>query len=92
MADLVGLKAGVGVLYSLINGSGGSAVLNNGNTTSTFGLPLFSSVTRNFYVDLGLGVGVTSDFRLDIDLILTQPFSDLKRAVSTEVALRYGVW
>ena len=86
----IDLHFGPGVLFDRISGSGGTATLNNGSSTAVFGLPSGSSTARFFYVDVGIGVPL-SNFRLDLDALITDTFSS-RRAIYPTLNLSMGVF
>ena len=50
------LQLGTGVLGWQVAGSGGTVTLDNGNSTSVFGLPSESKIARSLYLETGLGL------------------------------------
>lgn len=84
------LHFGPGLLFQTLSGSGGTVVLNNGTSTSTFGLPSGSVTTRIFYFDLGLGFQIVEWIRLDLDALVSGILSS-RRAVSPTLNLSMRV-
>ncbi len=87
-------RFGTGLRLFQQTGNGGSVVLNNGNSTSTFARPAFDSWARNVFLDLGLGdevarLGVGVPLRLDLDLWGTSLLSSA-RALDCALSLSVG--
>jgi hypothetical protein len=85
------LKGGPGILFDMLSGPGGTAVLNNGTSTATFTLPSGSTTSRILFIDLGAGVPFYDIFRWDLDLFMTGALSS-KRAVSILTQVSVGVF
>lgn len=91
---LLDLRLGAGVRFYNQMGAGGTVVLDNGNTTSTFTRPAFSSTARNLVVELGVGrdiipIGKRNAVRLDLELWGISIASS-RRAVDAGVTVSWG--
>jgi len=84
------VRLGPGILFYSIQGVGGTAILNNGNSISEFYKPAYISTSRLFYFDVGGGYAWRR-FRVDLDTLITGTFGK-RRAVSTVLSLSYGVF
>jgi hypothetical protein len=82
------LRVGPGVYFYMISGQGGSVVLDNGNSTSEFYSPGFTSTARMFYLSAGTGLELGA-FRLDADAVFLNTFSRL-RTISGYLTFSYG--
>jgi hypothetical protein len=85
--DFVG---GLGVLNWIVRGSGGTIVLDNGNTQTEFGLPSDSSVASYFYWEAGASVS-SGRFRWESSLFVTGLLSS-RRAFNFATHVTIGVF
>ncbi len=79
---------GLGIMTSYFKGPGGTQVLDNGNSTSTFALP--SSTTSSRIYTIGAGCGVyfeKTDLGFTLDLLLEGPLGGKKTAMDTLMSL-----
>ena len=81
---------GLGVLNSIVSGSGGTVRLNNGNGFSEFGVPSDSSTTNLFYWEAGAGAQIAA-IRWDNSILVTGMLSS-RRAWSLSSQLSFGVF
>ena len=80
---------GPGILRETIKGKGGTTVLNNGNSTSTFANPGRSVTTQNITLDLGAGIE-SGKFRYGLDLYFVAPFSSKERTQNLMFSVIYN--
>jgi hypothetical protein len=57
---------GAGLFFSRISGSGGTQELNNGNGTDSFPMPDTTVYSRNFIINLGLGMDFDKEWSADL--------------------------
>lgn len=86
---LFDFQFGPGVLWTIIQGAGGTVTLNNGNSTATFAKPGLAAISRLFTWELGLGAQLWR-FRLDFDGFVTSALSSDSRELGVEGRLSYG--
>jgi hypothetical protein len=84
------LHTGPGVMMNTLSGSGGTAVLSNGNSSSTFGLPAGSTTTRLFYWEAGVGLAL-GGIRFDLDALVTDTLTH-RRAVYPMFTVSLGLF
>ncbi len=88
-------RAGTGVKLQSLSGNGGLVRLDNGNSTSTFARPSYSSSTLTFGLNAGFGGALPGfldgKFRLDLDTWVTGAFSSDRRAWDLLAALSWNV-
>ena len=53
-----------------VSGDGASQTLNNGSSTATFYHPGSSKKATNLFLDFGIGVGIGSRLRADVDAMI----------------------
>jgi len=87
-------QTGLGIYWTLITGSGGTQTLNNGNSSTDFYLPEFTSISSNLTINFGLSyhIGELSkdkDLFFKIDSALYNLTNDYKRAISYRISLLY---
>ena len=89
------LHTGIGLHWTFIDGPGGTETLNNGNSSTAFYLPEFTSISSN--LTWTNGIGFPLDFMFDqknaslkLDAALYNPFNSLKRAVTYRIALQFS--
>ena len=80
---------GPGILRETIKGKGGTTVLNNGNSTSTFANPGRSVTTQNITLDFGAGIE-NGKFRYGLDLYFVAPFSSKERTQNLMFSVIYN--
>lgn len=80
-------SAGIGILNTSIKGSGGTAVLNNGNSTSTFALPGRDVDTKVLTLNFGTGYKLKTHF-FGFDLMTAGTLSD-KRTIHFMLSYLY---
>jgi len=81
---------GPGITFYQMTGSGGTVVLNNGNTTTEFGKPNESVAARNFVLQAGLSTKVWKRLRLELGLSIPGLTSS-RRDYHLFSSLTYGV-
>ncbi|MFZ4403172.1 MAG: hypothetical protein ACOYOK_03645 [Pseudobdellovibrionaceae bacterium] len=91
LSDLVDVNIGPTLLWYNIEGSGGTAVLNNGNGTSTFGLPGRSVSAKTWAAQLGLAAN-SQDSRAAVDLLIEAPLNSSKRTISFLFTIAFDTW
>ena len=79
---------GPGIIQHTIKGTGGTAELDNGTSTSTFAIPNRSSVSRKVTVNFGTSLSFYSS-RLALDLIFENFFSTERRTQSMMLGYSY---
>jgi hypothetical protein len=87
-------QTGLGIYWTLITGSGGTQTSNNGNSSTDFYLPEFTSISSNLTVNFGISyhIGELSkdkDLFFKIDSALYNLTNDNKRAISYRISLLY---
>ena len=92
---IIDFKVGSGLFFYILHGGGGAATLANGTQVATFYLPDYTSVTRQFIFDLGVGHHLwlsekRSPFRWDADVWLASILSR-RRAASFVFGVSYGL-
>jgi hypothetical protein len=87
---ILDLQAGVGLLNVIVSGAGGLVKLNNGNTTTSFGIPLGTSTSNLLYWEAGTSLAFWR-FRWETAVLLTAPLSS-RRTVSLTTQLCIGVF
>ena len=85
---MLDLRAGPGVLFYSVKGSGGTATLSNGGSTSVFALPSSTASAHFYFIDLGMGV-VARRLRVDLDGLVSGALSK-RRAVSLLATASFG--
>ena len=85
----VNFIGGVGLYYTRIWGPGGEETLNNGNASDSFPLPKDPVYTRNFIVNLGLGLDFTKDISGELYTYVFNALESEDRAFSVGVNLSY---
>ena len=89
------LQTGLGLHWTFIDGPGGTETLNNGDTTTSFYLPEFTSISSNLTWTSAFGfplhfLGGELPPTLKFDTAVYNPFDSLKRAVSYRIALQFS--
>ncbi len=80
---------GPGVMFYNIKGKGGTKDLNNGATTTTFGLPDQSVTSRIFYMDLGAAY-IWDKLRVESSFLISG-FLSSKFALSPVLTVSWGI-
>ncbi|MGE0614159.1 MAG: hypothetical protein AB7P04_00840 [Bacteriovoracia bacterium] len=81
---------GPGVIFSIFTGAGGTSVLNNGNTTTTFYLPAGTTVTTNVVLSTGFVAWFSDTLRMDMNLLYFGLLSS-RRAVGMLLEVGYAI-
>ncbi len=84
------VKVGPGLSLYYVGGPGGTATLNNGTTTATFYRPATTKHAQLVHLNLGVGVKMQSDFRMDLDFLVSNTFSK-RRAFSALFQISKGI-
>lgn len=58
--------AGMGLYFTRTSGKGGTQDLNNGSTTVSFPMPNTATYSRNFIINMGLGVDFSKEWSMDL--------------------------
>lgn len=87
--DALDLHVGLGVLSYKIAGSGGLVTQNNGSGSSTFATPLDSKTTSRYTLDLGSAYAA-GDWRFDLSILVTGPFTTSKLALNPLFTVSMG--
>lgn len=87
--NYVNLLGGVGFYFTRISGPGGEEVLNNGNSTDSFPLPKEAVYSRNFIVNLGLGLDFTEEWSGELYTYVFNTLSSEDRAYSVGATITY---
>ena len=87
-------QTGLGLYWTLLDGDGGTQSLNNGNSTTNFYIPEFTSISSNLNLNLGFSYPIGQLFNfislnLKIDSSVYNITNSLKRAISYRVGLQY---
>lgn len=80
---------GPGILRETIKGKGGTTVLNNGNSTSTFANPGRTVTIQKVTVDVATGY-TSGKIRYGIDLYFIAPFSSKERTQNLMFSFTYN--
>ncbi|MDD4976136.1 MAG: hypothetical protein PHY93_17400 [Bacteriovorax sp.] len=80
---------GAGLFFTRISGSGGTQDLNNGNTTVSFPMPDSTVYSRNFIVNLGLGMNFNKDWSADLHTYVFNLLKSEDRAFSIAINATY---
>ena len=83
------LQTGLGLHWTLIDGPGGTETLNNGNSTTDFYLPEFTSISSNLAFTSGIGFTLR-DMTLKLDSAVYNIFDTMKRAVTYRLSLQFS--
>lgn len=73
---------GAGLFFTRISGSGGTETLNNGNGSVSYPIPDGIMYTRNFIVNLGLGLDFNKDWSADLHTYIFNLTKKEDRAIS----------
>ncbi len=79
------LIGGAGLFFTRLSVGGGSEVLNNGASTTTFPLPEGTIYSRNLIINLGLGADFLQDYSADIHTYIFNLFTKEERAFSIAI-------
>ena len=90
LIDEIDVHLGPSALFYHLSGKGGTVVLSNGSSTSTFGIPSTSVTSRVISWDAGFGIRYDI-VRLDAGVFVSGLLSSTKRAVSPHITLSVGV-
>ena len=88
------IQTGVGLHWTFIDGPGGTEALNNGNSTTDFYVPEFTSISSNLTWTSALGFPLpfflgSNPPTLKLDTAIYNPFDSLKRAISYRISLQF---
>lgn len=87
--NYVNLLGGVGFYFTRISGPGGEEELNNGNSTDSFPLPKEAVYSRNFIINLGLGLDFTDEWSGELYTYVFNALKSEDRAVSVGATISY---
>jgi hypothetical protein len=87
--NYVNLLGGVGFYFTRISGPGGEEELNNGNSTDSFPLPKEAVYSRNFILNLGVGLDFTQDWSGELYTYVFNALKSEDRAVSVGATISY---
>lgn len=87
--NYVNLLGGVGFYFTRISGPGGEEELNNGNGTDSFPLPKDAVYSRNFIVNLGLGLDFTDEWSGELYTYVFNALKSEDRALSVGATITY---
>ena len=85
----VNFFGGTGFYITRISGPGGEAELNNGGGSDSFPLPDEAVYSRNFIVNLGLGVNINKEISTELYTYIFNASESLERAYSFGITLSY---
>lgn len=89
------VRAGTGIKLQSLSGNGGLVKLDNGNSTSTFARPSYSSSTLTFGLNAGVGGAFPGlwegALRVDVDAWVTGALSSDRRAWDLLAALSWNL-
>lgn len=60
------LDIGAGLFFTRVGASGGSEILNNGSTTTSFPLPDKSTLSRNAILNIGTGYKLNNEWHIEL--------------------------
>ncbi len=73
---------GPGVMYYQVKGSGGTVTLNNGSSTSNFGIPSGTRTSTLLYMDFGAGYSFWGNYKVEASILMTGLTASNKRAMT----------
>lgn len=85
----VNLIGGAGFYFTRISGPGGEEELNNGNGTDSFPLPKDAVYSRNFIVNLGLGLDFNKEWSGELYTYVFNALKSEDRAFSVGATVSY---
>jgi hypothetical protein len=91
LTPVVDLSGGLALVEYTIKGNGGTTVLNNGGTTSEFGLPGRTVTTRTLAWVFGSGF-TYNRVRGGLNLLINAPLSNDKRTLSLALYAGYPIF
>ena len=77
--------AGAGFFISRVSGSGGTQDLNNGSTTVSFPMPESTVYSRNFIINIGIGVEINPTWSADLHTYIFNIVTSEDRAYSVAI-------
>jgi hypothetical protein len=77
--------AGAGLFISRISGSGGTQDLNNGNSTISFPMPESTVYSRNFIINIGMGVEINPVWSADLHTYIFNIVTSEDRAFTVAI-------
>ena len=87
--NYVNLIGGAGFYFTRISGPGGSAELNNGSSTDSFPLPEEAVYSRNFILNLGLGLDFSKEWSGEVYTYVFNALKSEDRAFSVGATVSY---
>lgn len=87
--NYVNLLGGVGFYFTRISGPGGEEELNNGTSTDSFPLPKEAVYSRNFIMNLGLGLDFTDEWSGELYTYVFNALKSEDRAFSVGATISY---
>lgn len=87
--NYVDLISGAGFYFTRISGPGGEEELNNGNGTDSFPLPSDAVISRNFIINLGLGLDFNQEWSGEVYSYIFNALKTEDRAYSVGATVSY---
>lgn len=87
----IDLKLGTGMLFYWIFGKAGKITLDNGNSTSTFFAPAYTSTSHQIYLTAGISK-LLGPVELDLDGMISNALSKTRKNYSLLFSISLGVY
>lgn len=82
-------KAGPGLSFNYLSGSGGEKILNNGTSSSSFPVPAGSATTRNLIFSLGGDYRFFPHWALQIQTLFFNPHDSISRSITYTLSILF---